>query len=652
LPPGRPAALAAAVGLLALAGGPATAARVPPGFVDQPVVNRLNRPTAMAFAPDGRLFICEQGGTLRIVKNGALLPTPFLELSVNSVGERGLLGVALHPSFATNGLLYVYHTVPGGPPHNRISQYTASGDVAVGGSATPTEGAGFDLDDLGHTNHNGGALHFGSDGKLYVAVGENAVRANAQTLGNLLGKILRLNDDLSIPSDNPFFAIATGRNRAIWALGLRNPFTFSVHPSTGRIFINDVGQSTWEEIDDGFVGANYGWPNSEGPNPPSPDIPGMVFPLYFYDHSHGCAITGGTFVDPSRFPADFDGDYLFSDVCGGWIRRYHIVADTASDFATGVPAPVDLAFGANGALYYLGRGGETPTSGFVRRIVNTASQAPVIVTDPRSRRILEGDAVSFKVVAAGTAPLAYQWRRNGIDIPGATTATYALSPVQLGDDQAGFSCHVQNGFGAADSLEAILTVAPNAPPTAQVLTPAATQLYGGGQLVRYSGSGTDAEDGPLPASAFTWQVDFHHDGIVDSFLPPTTGARRGSFTVPTRGVTSANVWFRIHLTAQDRFGKTDHVFRDLLPRKVDVTLQTFPPGLLITLDGQIAAAPLTFTGVVGIQRSIGAAEPQTFRGLTLDFWRWSDGGAATHDVTTPPVATTYTATYVKRPTGP
>ena len=652
MPPGRRGGLAAPIWLLALAVVPVTAANVPASFVDQLVVNRLDRPTAMAFAPDGRLFVCEQDGALRVVKNGALLPTPFLRLSVNSVGERGLLGVAFHPSFAVNGLLYVYHTVPSSPPHNRVSQYTASGDVAVGGSDTPTEGAGLDLDDLGRTNHNGGALHFGSDGKLYVAVGENAVRANAQTLGNLLGKILRLNDDLSIPSDNPFFATAVGRNRAIWALGLRNPFTFAVQPGTGRIFIDDVGQSTWEEIDDGLAGANYGWPNSEGPKTPSPDIPGMVFPLFFYSHSNGCAITGGTFVDPSRFPAAFDGDYLFSDVCGGWIRRYHIATDSASDFVTGANQPVDLAFGANGALYYLVRGGGTSTSGSVRRIVNTASQAPVIVTDPKSRKVLEGGAVTFTVVAAGAQPLAYQWRRNGIDIPGATTTSYALSPAQLGDDQAGFSCQVANGFGAADSLDGILTVTPNAAPTAQILTPVATQLYSGGQIVRYSGSGTDPEDGPLPVSAFTWQVDFHHDGIVDPVAPPTAGVRRGSFAVPTRGVTSTNVWFRIHLTVQDRFGKTDHVFRDVLPRKVDVTLETYPPGLLIVLDGQTATAPLTFTGVVGTQRSIGAVEPQTLRGITLDFWRWSDGGASTHDIATPLTATTYTATYVKRPGGP
>ena len=121
-----------------------------------------------------------------------------------------------------------------------------------------------ELNNLGATNHNGGAIHFGPDGKLYAAVGENANGSNAQTLSNLLGKMLRLNADGSIPSDNPFFNVATGNNRMIWALGLRNPFTFDFQPGTGRMFINDVGEVSWEEINDGIPGSNYGWPSAEG----------------------------------------------------------------------------------------------------------------------------------------------------------------------------------------------------------------------------------------------------------------------------------------------------------------------------------------------------------------------------------------------------
>jgi glucose/arabinose dehydrogenase len=150
----------------------------------------------MGFAPDGRLFVCLQTGQLLVIKNGALLANPFVSLTVDSFGERGLLGIAFDPNFASNQFVYVYHTVPGTPAHNRVSRFTANGDVAAVGSET----AILDLDNLSDaTNHNGGAIHFGPDDKLYVAVGENANAANAQTLSNRLGKVLRINADGSIP---------------------------------------------------------------------------------------------------------------------------------------------------------------------------------------------------------------------------------------------------------------------------------------------------------------------------------------------------------------------------------------------------------------------------------------------------------------------
>jgi len=209
----------------------------------------------MDFAPDGRLFVCLQGGTLRVIKNSALLATPFLTVTVDASGERGLLGVTFDPNFATNKFVYVYYTVATSPRHNRVSRFTANGDVALANSEVVI----LELDNLSAaTNHNGGALHFGPDGKLYIAVGENANGSNSQTLANLLGKVLRINADGTIPADNPFFNTA-GARKEIWALGLRNPFTFAFQPGTGRLFINDVGQSTWEEINDGIAGSNYGW---------------------------------------------------------------------------------------------------------------------------------------------------------------------------------------------------------------------------------------------------------------------------------------------------------------------------------------------------------------------------------------------------------
>src|SRR5437868_815473 len=195
------------------------AAAVPAGFQDAPYASGMSLPTAMEFAPDGRLFVTQQGGQLRVVLPGSNAPlaTPFLTVPTSAIGERGLLSVAFDPNFPANGYLYVYYTSATPATHNRVSRFTAvdadpdpnvyrPGNTAVAGSETVL----MDLDNLsGATNHNGGAMHFGPDGRLYIAVGENANGANSQTLANRLGKMLRINSDGSIPADNPFYAQAT-----------------------------------------------------------------------------------------------------------------------------------------------------------------------------------------------------------------------------------------------------------------------------------------------------------------------------------------------------------------------------------------------------------------------------------------------------------
>ena len=436
----------------------AAAATLPAGFTETQIASGLSRPTAMQFAPDGRLFVCLQGGQLRVIKNNALLPTPFLTVNTDSTGERGLLGIAFDPNFAQNQFVYVYYTVTTPAIHNRVSRFTANGDVAMSNSELPI----LDLENLsGATNHNGGAIHFGLDGKLYVAVGENANPPNSQTLANRLGKMLRINADGSIPTDNPFYNTASGVNRAIWALGLRNPFTFAVQPSTGRLFINDVGQSTFEEINDGIAGSNYGWPNTEGPTT-NPNFRG---PLFFYGRSPsdtgGCAIAGGTFYNPTvvQFPASYLGKYFFADLCSGWIRVLDPSNNTATGFATGISSPVDLKVAADGSLYYLSIG-----SASVFRVQFPANQQPPsIATHPANQTVAEGQPVTFTVSATGTAPLSYQWRRNNVDISGANGASYTISSVTLADDGAKFRCVVSNSFGNATSNEATLTVTASTP---------------------------------------------------------------------------------------------------------------------------------------------------------------------------------------------
>jgi hypothetical protein len=193
-----------------------------------------------------------------------------------------------------------------------------------------------------------------------------------------------------------------------------------------------------------------------------------------------------------------------------------------------------------------------------------------------------------------------------------------------------------------------LTVIANTLPVPTILTPAAGTLYTAGTSIGYSGSATDAEDGSLAASRFTWEVVFHHDTHTHPVLAPTSGATSGSFIVPATGETSANVWYRIHLTVTDSKGASSTTFRDVRPRTVQVTLSSTPTGARLTLDGQPVVATFTFTGVVGMLRSIGAISPQTIGATTYVFKAWSDRGSQTHTITTPSSNTTFTAQFQRR----
>ena len=397
----------------------ARAATLPTGFAETRVATGLASPTAMSFAPDGRLFVAQQGGALRVIKNGALLTQPFLTVSVNSSGERGLLGVAFDPNFASNNFVYVYYTTSTAPIHNRLSRFTASAanpDVVAAGSEVQL----LNLPNLSSaTNHNGGAIHFGTDGRLYIAVGENANSANSQSFTTTLGKLLRINPDGSIPSDNPFLGQTTGMNQAIWARGLRNPFNFAIDRTNGRIHLNDVGENTWEEVNHAIAGANFGWPQTEGPNPPG--VAGVRYPIHTYQNAGNfCAITGAAFYRPvtATFPAEYAGRYFFGDFCGGFIRMLSPPNySTSAGFATGISSLVDIQVHTDGSLYYLARGG-----GEVFRVQFTGNTAPTISSHPANLTVAAGQSASFTVTASGTAPLQYQWQRNGVNIANANVA--------------------------------------------------------------------------------------------------------------------------------------------------------------------------------------------------------------------------------------
>ena len=326
---------------------------LPPGFLLTEVASGLSQTMAMAFSPDGRLFVCEKGGRLRVIKNDVLQTTPFLTLDVAPTGpsaSNGLLGVAFHPQFRTNSFFYVHYTAKATdtrPAHNRVSRFTATGDVADPGSEVVL----LELHDESTTGHYGGDMHFGPDGMLYIAIGQYDSPSSAQLFTDFKGKILRINPNGTIPPDNPFSGEATEAGRLTWALGLRNPFTLAFNRS-GRMFINDVGEQTFEEINAGSAGANFGWPAVEGPA----NDPRYEDPFYFYGRGDGCALTAGAFYDPAtpRFPVQYVGKYFFADWCNGWIKTVDPSDPaTVSPFATGTRLVMDFEVGPGGGLYYI-----------------------------------------------------------------------------------------------------------------------------------------------------------------------------------------------------------------------------------------------------------------------------------------------------------
>ena len=350
--------------LIVTAAASGLALDLPPGFTANVVCEGFTGATGMAVAPDGRVFVCEQTGALRVVVNGKLVEKPVLELPVDSFWERGLLGIALDPGFPAEPFAYVLWTAAKPWPHHRLSRFSIR-ENAADPSSEVTLFEGDNQDEMpGSTKagHQGGGIAFAPDGTLFVAIGEQTANTPSQDLRSLLGKILRLNRDGSIPKDNPFVAKTSGRNQAIWARGLRNPWVLAFQPGTGRLFINDIGGSGFEEINDGLAGENYGWPLCEGEQ----ELPGYRDPVFDYGHAVGQSLGGGCFYPAPEhrksggsawFPPEFSGKYIFQDYMAGWMSLLDPASPRKSVkiIARKLAKPTAVAVAPDGALLVLER---------------------------------------------------------------------------------------------------------------------------------------------------------------------------------------------------------------------------------------------------------------------------------------------------------
>ena len=356
------------------------------------VAGGLTRPVYVTAPPldPTRVFVVEQDGVIRLIKNGALLPTAFLDVSgsVTCCGEQGLLSMAFAPDYASSGIFYVSYTNKSGKPE--VRRFTVSGNLDVANTSSTLVIGVEDFAD----NHNGGLITFGPDGYLYFGMGDGGggggPQETGQDLTRLLGKLMRLDvkaPTYVVPPSNPFVGDPPARPE-IWAWGLRNPWRFSFDRGTGDLYIADVGQGTREEVDvqpgASSGGQNYGWDIFEGtschePEPPATSCPspptGFTFPVLEYDHSQGCSITGGYVYRGCRMP-DLRGTYFYSDICSGFIRTFKGVSggraqnlqDRTGDVGTGHGIS---SFGedARGEIYIVDYGDGAAGQGRVFKIV-------------------------------------------------------------------------------------------------------------------------------------------------------------------------------------------------------------------------------------------------------------------------------------------
>jgi glucose/arabinose dehydrogenase len=634
-------------------GVPVTATN--PGFVNEVVVPGITAATTLAFLPDRRMLVGELTETIWVVQPGASQPdpTPFLQLDGSRlISEQGLLDILVDPDFAQNGHYYIFYTrATSSGNHNRVSRFTASGNATVPGS----EVALWEDPDIAGEGLLGGSLAFGADGKLYFSTGDNWTPADSQRLDIPRGKILRINKDGTIPTDNPFYDGAGPNRDEIWAYGLRNPFRMSIDPVTGTMYIGDVGSSnSTEELNVGVRGANYGWPACEGPC----GVSGITSPSYSYsDGGRDASIIGGVVYRGSQFPSEYYGSYFFGDYVQHWVRQIRFDGDgdvsqvmsfwpsdgSLDNFATG--DPVKFLEGPDGSLYYVDIGfyGTEQNPAAIRRIRYVlGNQQPIAVA---SASPTSGEAplpVDFSSAGSSDpegAPLSYSWTfgDGGTSTQANPTHTYA-TPGQ-------YIARLTVSDGTSTAVSSDLTIRVGTPPTPTILTPATGTLFRAGDVITYSGSATDAEDGQLPASTFSWTIHFHHDSHIHPGGGPFTNTTSGTLPIPTSGHSFEGATsYEIVLTGTDSTGLSASTSVTVFPDKVNLSYDTVPSGLTLTIDGISRQTPFVVDDLKGFQRTI-TAPNQSSGGTVYAFASWSDGGSQNHSVVVPNVDQSLIATF-------
>ncbi len=632
-------------------------------FQDEILATQFTMPTGFAFLPDGRMLVGEIGGTIRVLSPPYTQPSPTPLLTISNIAPtnstatiQGLMNIAVDPDFATNHYFYVVYT-PNSPFRTRLSRFTANalGTGTVAGSEVVLYQ---DPGDAG-VDHHAGAIMFPNDGTILFTTGDEfATPGDSQLLTSPRGKILRINKDGTVPLDNPYNDGAGPNVNSIWARGLRNPFRGYYDAPTGRTFIGDVGGNVYstavEHLDLGAAGANYAWPNCEG-NCSSPPYTNGIY-NYAHNGRDACIVAGFVYHG-TQFPSSYQGSFFLADYAQSWIKRLTLDANgnvaNVFNFQPRDGSPdgpygsiTDLKEGPDGALYYLDIGYDD-----VEKVLGT----------PKLRRIryvqsnLPPNANSSADRTSGQVPLTVNFSSSGSSDPEGQPLSYswtfgdgdtstAANPSHTYTRAGRYSVRLTVSDGNTSTVSAPITITVGSPPTGRILTPTDGSTFRAGDVISYSGSADDPEDGTLPASAYSWQIDLLHAGHVHPGLPGG-GSSSGTFTIPTSGHDfSGDVRYRISLTVTDSDGLSTTTSVVIFPEKVNVTFHTVPEGLTLYVNGLPSVTPFVHEELIGFQDVVEARD-QALGGSSYAFRSWSDGGAQSHTIIAPNTNQSYTATF-------
>ena len=705
--------------------GSVQAVTLPSGFISELVVGGLSAPTAIAFTNDGRMFIAQKSGSVRVVQNGVLLPTPFTDIAseVNNRGDRGLIGLAVHPDFPSVPYVYLLYTYDPlgviadgeGARVSRLMRVTANAAntniaqaASVSGSrvlllgtnstaahnGNPTSYVDNDnvacqtapgnyvqdcLPSDGGT-HSVGALVFAADGALLVSNGDGTHWINGDTrpvraidVDSLAGKVLRI-DPLTGEGypDNPFYDGEPNSNRSkVLMLGFRNPFRIAVQPDTQKVYVGDVGWSTWEEINEGR-GKNFGWPCYEGGagtgagaingynnliqnafafNPVTQlrcdalyaqGANAVTPPVYAYNHSGaGGAIQAGAFYSGTGYPAAYIGALFIQDYNRNWIKYLTFDSNGTAvvhDFADNVTTsggPVHMISGPDTNLYFVAYNQGTNASE-VRRIryVGAGNRAPTAGATSTPTNGSVPLSVAFSGVTSfdpDVDSLAYAWNfGNGLVGTGITATTVYTQP---GAYTATLT--VTDPSNATDTAQ-VVVVAGSSAPVLTIVNPAHDEFYNVGDAIVFNGTAFDAEDGDL-STQIDWEVLMHHNEHTHFGFYTLTGLG-GSFVAPDHG---GNVWMELCATVTDSTQLNSRVCRAFNPNTTQLAFHSQPEGMQLNYTGSSYFTPFTVSAIVSSTVDVIAPNPQ----LGFSFVNWSDGGAATHLIVAPANDQVITATY-------